>query len=206
MKLFLASSLDKTLPLLLERMGKPALSLKVLFVANASDIFENTWWVDRDREAFREMGCQLIEIDLRQTSAQELVKYMTDASILHVCGGSVLYLMNLLHKKGFIDAIQKAVNEEKIVYTGTSAGSIVAASNVRLYSFDPEEMDVAKNIENFSGLGFVPFIIKPHVNNEEQHEKDFLEHASQQLLPILLLRDSQAVWVENKKFEIVSTE
>ena len=52
MKLFLASSLDKTMPLLFERMAKPAGETKVLFVANAGDPFQEQPWIVNDREAF----------------------------------------------------------------------------------------------------------------------------------------------------------
>ncbi len=163
MKLFLASSLDKTLPLLLERIEKSAKELKVLFVANASDPLENAWWVDLDRDAFKSAGFNIIEIDLRKVSVEEFARQIEEVDILHVCGGSVLYILWLLRKKEIFDIILNVVNQEKVLYTGTSAGSIIAAPSVQLYSYDPEEREAAKELQDFTGFGFVPFLIKPYM-------------------------------------------
>ena len=49
MKLFLASSLDKTLPLfepLLVPATKEPSNLKVIFIANAADPYQEKWWID----------------------------------------------------------------------------------------------------------------------------------------------------------------
>jgi len=205
MKLFLASSLYKTLPLLLKKTGKPAQELKVLFIANAADPFEHAPWVNLDMDMFKNSGCKIIETDLRKISAEEFAQQMKGADILHVCGGSVLYILWLLRKKEVFNTILNAVHQEKVLYTGTSAGSIIAAPSVQLYSYDPEERAVAKELQDFTGFGFVPFLIKPHVNREHHADlMSFASRASEQPLPILLLHDSQAVWVENEKFELVS--
>lgn len=213
MKLFLASSLDKTLPLLLRRVEKPPRELRVIFIANASDPIQGeTWWVGGDRKAFQEAGCNLVELDLRNTSAEELAQHIEESDILHVCGGSVLYILALIRKRGMFNVILEAVKQEKILYTGTSAGSIIAAPSVQLYSYDPEEReasdDLKEGLEDLSGFAFVNFLVKPHMNNPEHLEnaKKLLPHFPEVPLPTIMLHDSQAVWVENGKFEIISVE
>ncbi len=49
MKLFLASSLDKTFPLLLQKFSKSPKESKVIFVANAADPFDDKWWIELDK-------------------------------------------------------------------------------------------------------------------------------------------------------------
>jgi peptidase E len=115
MKLFLASSLDKTMLRLFERTEKPANKTKVLFVENASDPIKEKPWVDADREAFRNFKCELNELDLREITKEELVKQIESADILHICGGSVLYILALIKKRGMFDIVLEAVKQGKII-------------------------------------------------------------------------------------------
>jgi len=208
MKLFLASSLDKTLSLLLERVEKPAQETKVLFIANAADPLKNAWWVDLDRDAFKNAGYNVTETDLRKISAKEFASQIEEADILHICGGSVLYILWLLRKKELFGVILNAVKQEKILYTATSAGSIITAPSVQLYTYDLEEKEAAKDLKDFTGFGFVPFLLMPHINSKEHlaNKISLIQHAAKQSLPILLLHDSQAVWIKDEKFELVSVK
>src|SRR3989338_4328649 len=117
MKLFLASSLDKTLSLLLPKLAKPIEETKVLFVANAADPYKDKWWEDLDRKAFAKAGFQLTAIELGKVSDSEFTQYIAKADILHICGGSVFYLLSLLKQKGFDRVIIDSVRNSKILYT-----------------------------------------------------------------------------------------
>ena len=206
MKLFLASSLDKTMPLLFQRITKPAKEVRVLFIENAADFFTDKWWVTTDREAFLGLGCKLVDIDLREISKGDFLQHIANADILHMCGGSVVYLLSLIKQKGFDEIIVSSVRENKILYTGTSAGSIIVAPSVDLFMYQEKEANFAKKGMDFTGLGLVSFLILPHINNPESVEgkKNMFAHLSEYSRPILLLHDSQAVWVEDDKFELVS--
>ena len=207
MKLFLASSLDKTMPLLFERIPKPAQEVKVLFVENPADPFEDKWWVTADRDAFRKQGAELIDVDLKKISKEAFIQYIENADVLHICGGSVFYLLSLLKTKGFDKVIVDSVRNNKILYTGTSAGSIIASQSAWLYLFDKEEAEFAKDMTDFSCLGLVNFLIIPHCENPrftESNKNMIVENLPKHSQPILLLYDTQAVWVDNNKYEIVS--
>ena len=209
MKLFLASSLDKTLSLLLPKLAKPIEETKVLFVANAADPYKDKWWVDLDRNAFAKAGFQLTAIDLGKVSDSEFTQYIAKADILHICGGSVFYLLSLLKQKGFDRVIIDSVRNSKILYTGTSAGSIICAPSVWLYLFDAEEAKFAEGMEDHSGFGLVNFLIIPHCENPrftESNKNMIVEHLPKHSNPVLLLYDSQAVWIEDEKLELVSVK
>jgi len=93
MKLFLASSLDKTISLFMKKLPNVSKRRKVLFVANASDSYGgDKWWVESDRKAFSENGFDLSEIDLRNISKDNLTLQLKNADILHICGGSVFFI------------------------------------------------------------------------------------------------------------------
>ncbi len=209
MKLFLASSFDQTASLLKKKLNNKVKGKKVIFIANASDTHKgDTWWVRIDREAFIKLGCKTIDVDLRSVSKTDFDKLLKTSDIVHFCGGSVLYLINLLKEKGFDKLVIDLVKKGKIIYTGTSAGSMIPAKDLKLSYYDPEEkeyIDVEK-MKDFSGLGLVNFLIIPHTNNKDFTKGNvemvkFLPKFSQ---PLIFIYDNQAVWVEDDKFEILS--
>ena len=206
MKLFLASSLDKTLPLLQPLLTKKPGELNVLFIANAADPYSEKFWVDWDRAKFIELGYKIIEIDLRNVSADEFSKALDGSQILHGCGGSVYYLIDLIRKQNLEQIIIDAVKNEKVIYTGTSAGSIVVSASIAAFSYDEEEMEYIKKVPDKRGLGLINFAIVSHCNQEETREehKKIIDHMPQDPTALIFLQDNQAVIVENDKIKIVS--
>ncbi|MEX2090589.1 MAG: Type 1 glutamine amidotransferase-like domain-containing protein [Candidatus Paceibacterota bacterium] len=203
MKLFLASSLDKTISLLKQRI--PESAKRVVFVANAADPCDERWWVDLDREAFKKHGFKIVEVDLRETDKDQFEQKLKSADILHFCGGSVFYLLSLLKQKDLEGLIVDYVKGDKIIYTGTSAGSIIPSPALDIYKYDTEEGKFYKNESESKGLGLVSFIILPHCNNQDMTEnnKNVIEHAHKYSISLLLLHDNQAVWVEGEKLELL---
>ncbi len=206
MHLFLASSLDKTLPLLKPLLhGKTA--TKIAFVANASDHAEgDIWWVNNDRIEFEKLGHTVTNVDLRTITADELKQVLTDSDILHVAGGSVFYLMGLIKKRGFEMIITNAVRSGSIIYTGTSAGSMIVCPSLAMFAFDEEESEFLKDVPDQRGLGLINFGIMPHSNNAEfvsEFDK-VVEKFPINTEPLLFIQDTKAVWVEDDTFKIVS--
>ncbi len=207
MRLFLASSLDKTIDLLVQKSPTPLAGQKVLFIANAADNAEgDKWWIKTDREAFDRVGCSVIDIDLRKISVDEFNKEIEGANIIHFCGGSVLYLISLIKKQGLDKIITDAVSTGKIIYSGTSAGSMIVSKELSLCKYDDDEQKYMEGLIDFSGLGLVNFLILPHANS-----KDFVEanlHMVEKLpeynQPLIILYDNQAVWVDEGKIEILT--
>lgn len=208
MKLFLASSFDKTTDLLKSKI-KGLKDKKIIFIANASDNDKgDKWWIKSDRDAFIKYGCKIKEIDLRSIKKEDFKNLLKESDIIHFCGGSVIYLMFLLKKFGFSDLIFKAVKQNKIIYTGTSAGSMIVAQDLTINAYDPEEKEYVDKMTDNSGLGLVNFMIMPHTNNKDFAPSNALmvselpEIKNNQ--PLIFIYDNQAVWVEDNKFEIVS--
>jgi peptidase E len=137
MHLFLASAFDKTISKFLEVSKIDPSKSKVAFVADASDVYESEdkWWVENDRKAFVDAGFAVEDVKL-----EHLASVIDQFDILHLCGGSTLYLAYLMHKHNLIEFIREQVLSGKIIFTGTSAGSMVAAPSVALEKFyDPED-------------------------------------------------------------------
>lgn len=206
MKLFLASSLDKTALLLKSLL--PKANCRVAFISNAADIYKgDNWWIESDGKALREIGCEIVDVDLRQMTEESFSEVLKNVDVVHFCGGSVLYLIGLIKEKKLKDLIVDFVKKGGL-YTGTSAGSMIVASDLLLSTTDPEEKDYlgTAEIKEYSGLGLVDFLIIPHCNNPEfvAGNKDLVELMPQTNRPLIWLYDNQVVLVEDNKFEILS--
>lgn len=205
MKLFLASSADKTLPLLPELI--PGVGKKVLFVTNAADPFaDDAFWVDWDRDILQKLGYSIHETDLRKTTPQDLEALLQTNDILHMCGGSVYYITGLLRQKGFGQSIVRAIQNNSIVYTGTSAGAIIPSKNIKAFSYDQEEAEHIEKVPDHRGLGLVDFVIVPHCNNTDfaDAHKKIVEHMPHNAEALFFLQDNQAIWVEDDHVRFLS--
>lgn len=208
MKLFLASSFDKTAELLKGRI-KGLKGKKVIFIANAADNdVGDKWWVKSDRDAFSKFGSKITDVDLRDINKEDFTKLLRESDIIHFCGGSVIYLICLIKERGFDKLIVEYVKKDKIIYTGTSAGSMIVANDLTIDAYDPDEKEFVDRMKDNSGLSLVNFLIIPHTNS-----KDFAKGNSKMVseLPeiescqsLIFIYDNQAVWVEDNKFEILS--
>lgn len=208
MKLFLASAFSQVAELLPTKVGGLK-GKRVIFIENASDVDDpeqDRWWLRVDREALEKLGCEIVDIDLRKVTPDELQKVVNASDIIHFCGGSVFYLIDLIKKRGFFDIIVNAVKNDKIIYTGTSAGSMIVSSDLSVDKGDPMEKDIVADIKDFTGLGFVDFLIMPHADNAEFSEgnKSAISDISKYKTATFFLCDNQALWVDNGKIELVS--
>ncbi len=207
MKLFLASSLDKTASLL--KPFLPKTNCRVAFIANAADIYKgDNWWIEADRKALKEICCEIVDVDLRQMTEEGFSEILKNVDVVHFCGGSVLYLIGLIKEKKLKDLIVDFVKNGGL-YTGTSAGSMIVSADLMLSTADPEEKDYIEtaNIKEYSGLGLVDFLIIPHCNNPEfvAGNKDLVELMPKTNRPLVWIYDNQVVVVEDKSFQIINT-
>lgn len=204
MKLFLASAINKTLPLLSK--VAPDHGKNVLFISNAADPYVgDKWWVDWDRDAFKHLGYNVHEADLRDITPEHLGEFLKVEDILHVCGGNVYYLVALLREKGFERVVVDAIQNNTIVYTGTSAGSMIVSKNLKPFSYDEEEIEHIKKVPDHKGLGVVDFGIIPHCNNADfvDEHKKIVEQMPHDPAPLFFLQDTQAVWVEDDSMKLL---
>jgi dipeptidase E len=201
MKLFIASTFANTVKLFVEKQRGG----RVLFIANSCDPFKNKYWVNKDYQAFVENGSFEIErCDLRKMDALALEDKLQGFQILHVCGGSVLYMLDLLHKKGMHIVIQGAIRRG-VIYTGTSAGSIIMAPDVSFGAddIDEHEAGVVGKVKDFRGLGMIPYFPQCHAQEEYYFKsiKRVIPTLSKNKVPILFLNDNMACWhVDGKMF------
>jgi peptidase E len=207
MKLFLASSLDKSMQKFNEKIEGGLSGKSVLFIANASDPYDGEkWWVNLDRDTFEKYGSRVENIDLREIDKDVFQDYLEKSDIIHFCGGSVLYLMSLIREKRIEGVLKKYVLNDWVVYSGTSAGSMIPARSLELSKYEKEEKGFVERMADWSGLCFVDFYILPHADSNDfiKSNKEIISHIGKHPpQAIIVVSDNQAVWCEDEKLEIV---
>ncbi len=124
-KAFLASSLDLTLEHLADLAQINPKNTNIAFVDIAAVPYVgkmDLFWVENDKKKFIELGYNLTEINIENESPEILNRF----DIIHLCGGNTLYLLMKLHRTNWFKSIKEMVENGKIIFTGTSAGSMVA--------------------------------------------------------------------------------
>jgi len=201
--------MSRALPLLSEKLPKGGKGTRVIFSENAADnVLGKHPWVKNDRKAFEEMGCDVLEFDLRKVSKADFTEMLETANLIHFCGGSVMYLMSLLKKKGFANLISKSVLAGDLMFSGTSAGSMISAASLKLFTFDKDkdERKFVRQMKDAEGLGLTDFLMLPHANQKDfvGFIKSLAEHISDEPMSLIFINDDQAVWVDDGKLEILS--
>ena len=205
MKLLLTSAGISTQAIsdeLLKMAGKQFAELKVAFIPTAAGIYEDKWFVIKDRKQLIDLGINVRDVDINGKTPQKVASELSGCDIIFVAGGNTFYLLQKIRESG-VDQVIKKMVESGVIYIGSSAGSIVVGPSLEPIkaSDDPSQ---APQLKSFEGLGFVDFVVLPHSGKEKylaKHNALAEEYKDQyKLIPIT---DEQAIAVENGDFKII---
>lgn len=204
-RIFLASSIDITAERIAKDISEKPSSLKMAFISTASEPERGDKnWLDSDKEGLKKAGFNLFDYTITGKNYEEIEKDLKDVDVVHVNGGNTFYLLLQAKKSGFDKWVRKAVNSGKI-YTGSSAGSIVASPNIEI-ARKLETKIFEDELGNFDAFNLVDFIVLPHWGNKSfrdlylHHRLDFAYKPENK---IILLNDWQYVRVEDKGIKII---
>lgn len=150
-------------------LPKPFNSFKIAFITTAANTYQDKWFIEEDRKKLKDMGLNLVELDIAGKTKEELTNLLKDIKILYFTGGNTFYLLQEIKEIGFDETIKKLV-EEGVYYTGASAGAVIAGVDIAPLAplDDPKE---APNLKSTKGLGFVDIVILPHYGKEKYLDK-----------------------------------
>ena len=205
-KLLLASELGQSINILPDQLGIKLEGKNVAFVDNAADPYKpNVPWVEADLQAFESKGSIVEKIDLQALDNNQIIERISQSDILHINGGSTLYLLKLLQDKNLVQPLRQLILQDKVIYTGSSAGSMIAGPNLECCQvFD--ELGISKEIANFNSLNLVNFVVLPHMQNQPDHDEALkvIQNYIRPNYSYITLSDNQAIWVSGGKFEILN--
>jgi len=142
--------------------------MKVGFVANAADVYEDNWFIEDDRKKLKELGFAVINFDLRNKKQGEVETFLKFIDIVLFGGGAANYLLKVSQECGLDKIIEKHVLQG-LIYVGSSAGTVVAGTTTKPY-YEEEKNDPEMKGEikpaSFEAFKIVDFIPLPHYNQD----------------------------------------
>jgi len=117
---------------------------------------------------------------------------------MQVSGGNAFYLLKAVRETSF-GLIIKRLLDQGINYIGCSSGSYLMCPTVEIASWK-----LSRNrygLADFTALGYVPFLIKCHFQDEVRAE--IVERAKTLKYPLKVLKDDQCFCLEDGKISFV---
>lgn len=211
MRLYLsADNVGKHGDRLLELVGD---NKTVAYIGNAKDYWgkESRETKTKDhREEFEKLGFKFVEYDLRnyfdrqKISSSEIEKF----GLVWCSGGNTFMLRRALKDSGLDEIIIDLVTKNKIVYGGSSAGSIVVTPSLRGTEL-ADDPGVVKQFYDkdvfWEGLKFIDYYIVPHVGSywfgpESEAMMEYLKRNNKEFKA---LSDGQVIVVDGEKQEFL---
>jgi len=205
MKLYVSSYRIPTPDDLAHLIGKPLEQVSAALIPNAKD-----YYIDRARRFkvgdlvryMEELGLKVEIVDLRDyDSAETLKEKLANYELIWAMGGNTYMLRYEMCRSGF-EKIIKELLDDGIVYGGDSAGALVAGASIAGVESADEPEFAEEVIED--GLGLVPFVILPHVDNPELTDVlPVFRNTHQGKNEVIELKDSQAVIFDGQSRRVV---
>lgn len=188
--IFLTSQASEVLERIVSLLPKKPGELKVVFIPTAANPYSSAPWLEKDKAMLISLGFAVEDLDLEDVSEEIIRTAIDSADIIFVGGGNTFYLLEHAKKSGFIDIVREAISKGKI-YIGSSAGSVLAAPDIKYVEFFDEP--AVANLPDSLALGIVDFRPLPHYGNPKYaglNGKTLERHQSEES-PIVFFRDNE---------------
>lgn len=137
---------------------------RAAIIMNALDNFPEprSSWRDRQTARLACLGFRVVELDLRDhfANASRLGAVLDDTDMIWVNGGNTFILRRAMKQSGFDRLLKEALAQDRIVYAGFSAGSVIAAPSLKGLEIIDDPTDVPSGYDPetiWDGLALVPF-------------------------------------------------
>lgn len=121
---------------------------------------EDLSWVQEDRDGLNNNGFITFDYTITNKSNSQIRADLRGIEVLYISGGNEFYLKEKANENNFGDIVHELVNSG-VIYIGTSAGSIIAGTDMRATT-QLSDLDTLKNPTDTTGFGLVNFTILPH--------------------------------------------
>jgi len=179
---------------------------KIGFIATAGETYDDPYFVNADRERLRNLGYQLVELDVSKNTIERLEADLQDLDGIFVAGGNSFFLLQQFNQKEMGRLIRDFLARGG-AYIGASAGAAVCGPSLRPVA-PLDDPDQAPSLKSHEALGLVDLVVLPHYGKEkymELYNGIIEEHKAE--FDIVPLRDDQAiVMLDRKNYEVVDSE
>src|SRR3989344_7839240 len=186
-------------------IGKDFKDTKLVFVPTAANVEKgDKWWLIGDLAKCKELGFKEVDImDIAAVPQDVWEPRLQNADVIMVGGGNTSYLMGQIKKSGLARILPDLLKSR--VYVGISAGSMIMAPNLREKEMQRLYQEPIVDDTN-EGLGFVDFLIVPHMNSPYfPRAAELIDEVAKDIkTPLYAIDDQTAVKVVDGKVEVVS--
>ena len=163
-------------------------------------------WLHNDRQSLQDAGFETFDYTITDKNEQQLRDELADSAFIYVSGGNTYFMLQEAQKSGFIAVIKDFIQSGDKTYISTSSGSIVAGPDTQP-ALRIEKIEDAPDLDGFEGFNLVNFCVLPHWGSNtfrKLYLETRLEHAYKKpQVPLLLLTDTQYVWVQGDMHQII---
>jgi len=204
--LFLASEVDQVVNHFVKKIKKPVKDLKAAFIPTAGEVEKDQEWIKPNRNGLNKAGIKTFDYTITGKTSKDIERDLGGCDLIHVNGGNTFYLLLQAKKSGFDKFIKRQV-EKGVIYTGSSAGSIIAAPDIAITSYYETKI-YEKELPDTKGFNLVDFIIFPHWGSPifqdlYENHRVMTAYKNCQGNKIILLNDNQYIEVMDNHYQIV---
>ncbi|GAB6109971.1 Type 1 glutamine amidotransferase-like domain-containing protein [Fusibacter bizertensis] len=177
---------------------------KLIFITTASKVETVDFYVAEDREALRQLGFIVEELDISVVNPDAIREKINNCDCVFVEGGNTFYLLQELKRTGTDQMLLSHIKNNKM-YIGASAGSIIASKSIEFIK-GMDDSSYSQSLEDdYSALNIVDFYIVPHYKNapfEKAADKIIQEYSG--VLQLYPISNHQAIVVNEDKIEQIT--
>ena len=159
---------------------------------------------------FSQLGAEVRELDLRRYFADPdaITRDLAACDLVWANGGNAFTLLTAMRQSGFVGALRKLLEEDRIVYGGHSAGAIVATPTLEgielVDSPDPAQAIPAGYVPeiHWEGMALVSYSIAPHYRSDHPESaamEAVVQYFEDRGMPYRALRDGEAILVDGDR-------
>lgn len=174
----------------------------VTYIPTASKVEKLGFFIRIGKWALRLSGMKVEELEISQTSFEQIRATLAKNDIIFVAGGNTFFLLQELRRTGADRLIIEEVNRGKL-YIGESAGAIVACPDIG-YSAIMDDPAKGSDLSDYIGLGLVDFYVVPHYGSREfKASSEQMVRKYQDQKKLAIINDNQGVWVQDEEVKLL---
>jgi dipeptidase E len=148
---------------------------------------------------------ELISLGISNTTpfslGEEKFKNEGQYDVIYVCGGNTFAILDRLRTLGMDKFIIDSLKDDKALYIGVSAGSIIAGPSIEIAGWGSEGDTNDIGLKDLTGLNLTNVSVYPHFESRLKREVEDFRHKVK--YPVIELTDEEAVLVWDLGYEII---
>ena len=187
-----------------ELIGKPLTEIRLAYIENAYDVYNDEASLIEGREIIRAKGFDVELVDLRswRDGQPGLREKLSGKDMFLLAGGNPFYLRWLMKASG-ADAIITDLVKAGKVYCAASAAAVVAGPTLRHFENQDDPNEAEEII--WEGLGLTETVVVPHIDNADFGAgcREAGEKCKQDGYPTFWIADAQALIIDGNARRVI---